>query len=211
MIIINTHDVKSFEEYLQSISKSARKNWRYAQKHNRDLEYRIIPFNREKVQSFMDLWERQLIRGIPRKWAFGVEYPEKVDIAGRLRCFVAQRGGEEVSMHFVENHEGYIECHPPMYDKIKNSDRYLAKFMWFNLIKFAIESKEMDWIDIGGCGDNSWPETIRSRKEYPHNEYKWKYVPVEVKRHPEDQPNLTIEKPQGALGEIKYVKKHNSI
>ncbi len=208
MIIINTHDVESFADYIKSLSKSARKNYRYARKHNEDLEYKNSPFDKNQVERFMELWERQLIRGKPRKWAFSVEYPAIVAHKDRLRCFLAQKGAEEVSLHFVENHDGYIECHPPMYDKTKYSKRYLAKFMWFKLIKYAIESTDMDWVDIGGCGDASWPETIRKRKEYPHNEYKWKYVPVEVKEHPEKQPKLTLETPEGVLGDIKYLKKH---
>lgn len=209
MIIINTHDVESFSGYIRSLSKSARKNYRYARKHNEDLEYKLIPFNKEKLEKFMELWERQLIRGKPRKWGFGVEYLEKVESLGRLRCFVAQKGAEEVSMHFVENHDGYVECHPPMYDKTLYSNRYLAKFMWFKLIKFAIESSKMDWVDIGGCGEKPWPETIKGRHEYPHNEYKWKYVPVEVKGNPDKQPKLTLERPEGVLGNIKYLKKHD--
>ena len=123
MIIINTHDAKSFREYIQSLSKSARKNYRYVKKHNTDLRYKMIPFDKEMLRSFMDLWERQLIRGIPRKWAFGIEYLEGVESLGKLRCFVAQRGGEAISMHFVEDHDGYIECHPPMYDKIIYSNK----------------------------------------------------------------------------------------
>lgn len=208
MIIVNTHDVKNFKDYLKSLSKSARKNYRYVAKNNKDLEYKLIPFGREKVAGFMDMWEYQLIRGHARRWAFGVEYPEKVEAKGRLRCFVAVRGGEELSMQFVENHDGYIECHPPMYDKTKYSDRYLAKFMWFNLIRHAIESPDMDWVDIGGCGDDPWPKVIKNRHNYPHNEYKWKYVPTGVKEHPEKQPNLTLERPEGVLGDIKYLKKH---
>lgn len=207
MIIINTHDVKSFKNYLKSLSKSARKNYRYVRKHNKDLEYKLVPFDRKKVEGFMDLWEHQIIRGHARRWAFSVEYPERVAHVGRLRCFIAVEGPQEVSMQFVENHDGYIECHPPMYDKTKYSSRYIGKFMWFNLIKYAIESTDMDWIDIGGCGDDPWPEVIKNRREYPHNEYKWKYVPVEVKRNPDKQPCLILERPEGVLGNIKYLEK----
>lgn len=206
MILVNTHDVKSFEDYLKSLSKSARKNYKFVKKHNQDLVYQRVSYNREEIIRFMDLWERQLIRGKYRKWAFGIEYPEKVEMAGRLRCFAAIKDGEKIAMHFVENHDGYIECHPPMYDKTKYSKRYLAKFMWFNLIKYAIASPDMNWIDIGGCGDAPWPETIRNRHQWPHNHYKWQYVPESVKNKPEEQPRLVLRRPQGALGEIKYLE-----
>jgi len=209
MILVNTRDVRTFQDYLKSLSKSARKNYRYVEKHNKDLEYKRVPFNKEKTAWFMDLWERQIIRGHTRKWAFGVEYPEKLEATGKLRCFVAVKDEEELSMQFVENHNGYVECHPPMYDKTKHSKRYLAKFMWFNLIRYAIESPEMEmgnWIDFGGCGDDPWPEVIKNRHNYPHNHYKWQYVPQKVKENPDDQPRLVVRRPAGMLGEIKYLE-----
>lgn len=207
MIIVNTQKEKagSFEDYIQSLTIKSRQQYRAMEKRNRDLVYKRVPFNKEKIEQFMEMWQRQLIRGHPRRWGFGIEYPEKVEAQGKLRCFVAVKGPQEVSMQFVENHDGYIECHPPMWDKVEYFKSYLAKFMWFNLIKYAMGHDDMDWVDLGGC-DGTWPEVIRNRKKWPWNGYKWIYVPRHVRENPKKQPNFTLEKPNGVLGDIKYLK-----
>ena len=205
MILIKVKG-KTFGEYISSLSKKARKNFRYVKKHNTDLVYRKVPYDRNEMAKFMDLWEQQLIRGERKKWAFGTWYLDKLKSLGRLRVFVASKNGERIALHFVENHEGYIECHPPMYDK-KYSRRYLAKFMWFNLIKYALEDDEMEWIDLGGGSEEHWRAMIKNRKKYPNPKYKFMYVPRAVKDNPDKQPKLAVRKPDGALGDIKYIEK----
>ena len=78
--------------------------------------------------------------------------------------------------------------------------------MWFGVIKYAIEHNNMDWIDLGGC-DGTWPEVVKNREKWPNNKYKWMYIAREVRENPEKQPNLILERPEGALGNLKYLKK----
>lgn len=193
MLLVYT-DFPSFDDYLAALSKPARKNFKYVQKHNADLIYERIPFDKEQVKRFMALWERQLIRGKCVQWAFPVEHVEGIEIEGRLMCFAARRGEETLALHFVEDRGTHIECHPPMYDK-GHADRYLAKFMWFGLIRYAIENN-LSMLDLGG-GPDDWRDHITNRAQYPNPTYKWIYVPETVKRHPELQP--------------RYVKHENRI
>jgi len=205
MILVKVKGI-NFEQYISSLDKPAKKNWKYVEKHNQDLEYMRIPYDRIELRKFMDLWEQQPIRGECRRWAFGLEYPDKLERQGKLRLFVAvKKNGEKIAMHFVEVHDGYVECHPPMYDKAKYSKRYLAKYMWFNLFKYAINQPDMEWIDLGGGNDGDWIEMIKTRDQYPNPRYKWMYVPEYVKKYPDRQQNFALRLPQGKLGDIKFL------
>ena len=86
-----------------------------------------------------------------------------------------------------------------MYDKEKYSGRYLAKYMWFELIKWSIEKGDMGFLDFGGGGEPDWREMIIHRDKYPNPAYKWMYVPYKVKSNPNEQRRYTIE--NGKLGE----------
>ena len=77
-----------------------------------------------------------------------------------------------LSVHFVERYGDYIECHPPMYNKEETSDQYMAKFMWFELIKFAINS-DINWVDLGGGNRGTWRELLINRHKHPKIKYKW--------------------------------------
>ena len=200
MILIDVRG-KTFDEYIKSITQKARKNYAYVRKHNKDLIYKMIPYGREEMERFMGIWEQQLIRGTRRRWAFRIGYLDRLEELGKLRCFAAYKGNETVAMHFVENHKGYVECHPPMYEKEKYSKRYMAKFMWFSLIRHAIESNDMEWIDMGGGGESNWRDMIINRDKYPNPQYKWMYVPKEVKDHPEKQPRLAVKE----IGDEKFI------
>lgn len=188
MIIIETH--KPFDEYIKSLSRHAKKDWAYVQKHNKDVTYRRIEFDQALVESFMELWERQLIRGKTVTWAFPFNHIANLAAKGEILLFQAQTKDEILGLHFVQIRTGYIECHPPMYDK-KYNKRYLAKYMWFNLIKYAIEN-QLPPLNMGGGVDN-WREMIKRRDEFPNPKYKWIYVPEEVKNNPDKQPNYYID------------------
>ena len=193
MVLIDVSG-KNFKAYIGSLSNKARKNYRYVEKWNDDLEYSLVPYDGDEVERWMKLWERQLIRGKNVTWAFGRGYLEESLADGRLIVFTAERKGEIIAMHFVEKREGYVECHPPMYDKEKYAHRYLAKYMWFSLIKWAIEEQEdIKVLDFGGGGEPDWREMIIHRDKYPNPAYKWIYVPERVKKHPENQPRYYIE------------------
>ncbi|MCH7928181.1 MAG: GNAT family N-acetyltransferase [Candidatus Dadabacteria bacterium] len=192
MILIDTR-ISEFSRYIQSLSNKARKNFRYVQKHNADLTYSEVPYEADKMEWWMKLWEQQLIRGKRVTWAFGRGYLEESLREGKLVCFEAYKGDEAIAMHFVEKQNGYLECHPPIYDKEKYSRRYMAKYLWFELIKWAILQPDIDMIDFGGGGEPDWREMIIHRDKYPNPAYKWMYVPEEVKKHPEKQKRYYIE------------------
>lgn len=63
MIIIEPKKFKNFKEYYQSLSESAKKNCKYALKNNSNLTYQKINFEESLVLYYMDLWEKQLVRG----------------------------------------------------------------------------------------------------------------------------------------------------
>ncbi len=204
MILIDTHTPKTFEEYLLSLDKKGRKEYRKIFKKTKDLEFRKVPYNREEMIYFMNLWENQLIYGAKRKWVFGIDYLDRLEKNKRLMCFSAFKGEEKVCLHFLENHNGYLESHPPMYDKTKYLDVSISRYMRFNLIKYAIES-DIDWIDLGGGIDN-WRDMIKRRKEFSNSSHKWIFVSKDAKINPENQPNLTLKLPEGRWGDIKYLE-----
>lgn len=183
MLIIYTHT--HFDDYLKSLSRHARADYAYVRKHNRDLLYECIPYERSLVQSFMQLWEQQIVRGQRIKWAFGVDYVEDLAVKDELMLF---RGGD-LALHFIQKRKGFWECHPPMYDK-KHCKRYLAKYMWFNLIKYAMDN-QLEPLDLGG-GIDDWREMIRRKADFPYSRYKFRYVPVEVQKNPDLQPNYKL-------------------
>lgn len=181
-----------FEEYIKSLSKPARKNYKATMKLNPDTVYKKIPYDRGLMEGFMKLWENQLIRGERRKWAFDGGYLDNLHEETKLHCFAAYIGSECVSAHFVEQHDDYIECHPPMYNKERYSKMYMAKFMWFNAIKWAFETEGVEWFDMGGGHRGTWRDVIRNRDEHPITKYKWMYVPEEVKKNPDKQPEYKV-------------------
>ena len=188
MILIETGKFKNFEDYLASLGKAARKNYRFAKKNNEGVAYHRTFPPETRIQEWMDLWGRQLIRGQNRQYAFGVGA-----LQGKgMIYFEAIEHGEIIAMQFVEVIDGYANCHPVMYDKEKYSERYLSKFMWFRLIRWAIENG-IKIVDLGGGNDDSWHEMIRTREQYPNPAYKWMYIPGTVKLKPKEQQNYKVE------------------
>lgn len=187
MIIIEIEKFETFEEYLDSLGKAAKKNYAYAQKHNL-VHYKKILVTQNLVQSWMDLWGRQLIRGQHRQYAFTADALQGKNMA--YFCAIDLTG--IIAMQFTEIENGYMNCHPVMYEKEKYSKRYLSKFMWFGLIKWAIENK-IKIVDMGGGNNESWQEMIRTREQYPNSAYKWMYIPQSVKERPEKQTNYKVE------------------
>ncbi len=180
-----------FESYIKSLSKTGRKNYKYVKKHNTDLEYSEIPYHKPLVEEFMAIWSRQTIHGNESvQWAFDIGHINNLHSRGVLRVFTARKGDEIFAVHFVEDYVGYVECHPPMYDK-KNSSRYLAKYMWFNLIKFGIEN-DLGFLDLGSGDRGTWRELVQNRKDYPRIKYKWLYVPQHIKDNPHYQKHYLV-------------------
>jgi hypothetical protein len=192
MLLVRT-DWPCFNDYLAALDKPARKNYKACIKRNADLTYNEIPFDREEVDCFMRLWERQLVRGAPIKWVFPIDHVEELAWKGELRVF---RAGLR-SLHFIQKRTRYWECHPPMYDKVAHAHLYIAKFMWFNLIRYAIENR-MGHLDLGG-GSDYWRDHIRNRARYPNPAYKWAYVPLRAKQDPDSEPDYYIRRPECEL------------
>lgn len=177
---------RKFKDYIKSLGKAARKNYKYVQKHNADLTYKETMFHKPDMERFMQLWSEQLIHGNePVRWAFGVGHVEELNDKGVLCVFQASLDGKVIAMHFVEKYGEYVEAHPPMYDK-KNNNRYLAKFMWFNLLRWCCNN-DTRFLDLGSGNRGTWRELLNNRRQYKRIRYKWMYVPEEVKNNPNDQ------------------------
>lgn len=187
IILIETN--KPFDQYIQSLSAHARADWAYVRKHNKDITYEQVEFNRDECDNFMRLWEQQLVRGKGIQWAFPIEHVEDIARRGELQVFRASND-KALALQFIQQRNGYWECHPPMYAK-KYNRRYLGKLMWFNLIRYAIQNS-LEPLNMGGGLDN-WRDMIKRRDEFPNPAYKWIYVPQETKDNPDSQPNYYIE------------------
>lgn len=183
----------TFDGYVESLAKTGRKNFRYAERQNSDITYRHIDFDPALIERFMRLWEEQEIAGQRRQWAYGMGFLEFLHLENRLLCFSAEQTtspSEVHAVHLVERHGSYVICHPPMYDKRRYAERYLAKFMWFHLIRYAIEEPDIDWLDLGGGNNGSWRDLVRNREH--HDSYKWLYVPERIKAAPDAAPEYWV-------------------
>ena len=147
--LVNTN-VNSYEEYIKSLAKTGKKNHQYCVKNNQDLIYNKINYDPNLVSFFMNLWEDQLIRGEKRKWGFPSDYIHYLNNLGVIELFAAYLKTDNTvfSIHFVERYNDYVYCHPPLYDKNTSNKRYIAKYMWFNIIKHYI-SNDVHWVDFG--------------------------------------------------------------
>lgn len=185
----------SFDLYLSDLAKTGKKNYKFVEKHNEDLTYTKIPYDESLVKFFMDLWETQLIRGQRRKWGFPVQHVTDLYEKGILDLFVAYSSDLTIlSMHFTERYNEYVYCHPPMYDKTISSDRYIAKYMWFNLIKYYINIPNVHWIDLGAGQRGTWKDLIKNRELYEDKlAYKWLYVPKHIKDDPDKELNYIVQ------------------
>jgi len=195
LILLKTHGV-TWDEYKSSLSGPSKKNLAYVQGHNKDLGYQEIIYDKELVRKYMAMWEEQPIRGEKRQWAFNIHHISSLDEGNEMRFFIGydRHSQNTMAVHFIQKHpDGFWECHPPMWNKTGvNKKRYLAKFMWFRLIKFAISDKDIKWLDFGGGDDASWRQMIKDREQYPNPGYKWLYIPEDVKENPEGQPDYTL-------------------
>jgi hypothetical protein len=183
MIIVRT-DWPDFESYLASLSKAARKNYKYAMKLYGDMyPYREVPFVRDEVAGYMKLWEKQTVRGQSIRWGYNVESLLKHKRRGRLKVFSCG-----IAMQYIVQRGGYWDAEPVMYDKQYD---YLATYMWFQLICYAINTR-LDPINLGG-GDDDWVNNLKHWKEYKH-QYKFRYVPEKAKEDPDSEPQYYIKK-----------------
>ena len=187
--------ISSFESYINSLAKTGRKNHKYTEKNNKDLTYSIIEYDRDIVNFFMKLWEEQLIRGEKKKWGFPPDYITHLNEKGIINLFAAYNSDSTIlALHFIEKYNEYVYCHPPLYDKNTSNKRYIAKYMWFNLIKYYIEHPEIHWVDFGAGNRGTWKDLVINRKDYTEKmAYKWLYVPEHIKENPEKELDYVVE------------------
>jgi len=187
--------VSSFEEYIISLAKTGKKNYRYVEKNNEDLIYNLIDYDENIISFFMELWEQQLIRGEKRKWGFSPSYITHLYQRGVLDLFAAyDKESTIISIHFIERYGNYVYCHPPLYDKNTSNKRYIAKYMWFNLIKYYISHPKVQWVDFGAGNRGTWKDLVKNREKYMEKmAYKWLYVPKKIKTNPEEELDYIVE------------------
>lgn len=190
MVIIETQKFKTQDEYIASLSKRARHEFTLISKRNADVTYQNVPFDKEKIHRFMQLWEKQLVRGQPIQWAYPVETVQNWYDKGELLVFEANSPTETLAMHFIQKQDGFWEAHSPMWDKSSKTQRHLGTYMWFHLVLWGIENN-LGILNFGG-GIDSWREMIKRRKEFRNPLYKWRFVPKAVKDNPDLQPNYEI-------------------
>jgi hypothetical protein len=183
----------TFDDYVSSLAKTGRKNFKAVEKANADLTYARVDFDPAQVWRFMQLWEQQEVEGRKRQWAFGMGFLELLQQRGQLLCFAARRRDppqDTLALHFIEKHGAYVFCHPPMYDKDDHSDRSIAKYMWFRLVEYALSDPDIAWLDLGGGDNGSWRDLLVNRDQ--HEGYKWLYVPEAVKEAPAQAPAYRV-------------------
>jgi len=171
----------------------------------------------------MSIWERNKVHGEAIEW--GTETPYIMEVVAHwseLIVFAAIKDPENQftdGQHITEAWEnlkldnilsiqwleifrkdpdkvpGYVEAGPPLYNKEKYNKRYLAKYMWFNCIKWCINQKNITYFDLGGGFRGSWLNLLEKRNsggKFEKLRYKWLYVPKEVKNNFKLQPKHKV-------------------
>ncbi len=154
----------TFREYLETTTKRGR----YEYKHAPVIKHREVAFDKQQVAYWMQLWEKQPIKGgFPKFRRYTPQRCENLYNDGILHVFFA-----DIGLQMVEKCDRYIYCHPPLYDK----QNPIAKAMWFALIRHYCG--KADWLDLGGGQQKRWNELQRNKN------YKWLYVPKNIKTEP---------------------------
>lgn len=177
------------DSYLKGLSKRARQEYILCSNRNSDLTYREADFDHDTVKRFMELWEKQLVRGQPIQWAYPIETVEQWWNEGKLILLEAVKR-DTIALHFLKKENGFWDAGPPMWDKQNMNYRHLGTWMWYQMALYGIENK-LGIINLGG-GVDKWREMIRTRKEYTNPKYKWRFIPKSVKDNPDLQPNYEI-------------------
>lgn len=176
----------SFDQYLKSLSKHARGYYKKAKKRNSDLIYERVSFDPELVKHFMGVWARQISNDHKIRWPYKFSYVEYLASKNKLLCFCARERshGKIICLQFVEHYDNYIVCAAPMYDKHKYLDRTIAKYMLFNLIKYATNHARIEWVDLGAWGNRSWRKLVHAFNQGTCGSYKWQFIPADIKKDP---------------------------
>lgn len=190
MVIVDTTQLGTPEEYVRSLSERARSEFKLVHKRNPHVVYREAEFNKDQIHEFMQLWERQLVRGMPIQWAYPVETVCEWYDKGQLLLLEAVENDKTIAIHFLKKENGYWQAEPPMWDKENMKDRHVGTYMWFHMVLWGIEHN-LGIINFGG-GIDEWREMIKRRKEFRNPLYKWRFIPEHVKKNPDLQPDYKI-------------------
>lgn len=196
-LILKVSEFQSFDEYLSSLTKSARKNLKSILSKNKGIEYSEIEYDAVLVQEFMDMWSRQpLSNGEFPLWGSWNSTSIVSGHSGDVILFVGKSEGRVISIHFIFRWGRYVYCNAPLYDKSEHKEIELAKWMWVKMIGHLIDNTSVKYIDLVGPNwIQDWRESI-SNRSHPDQAgdfgYKWKFIPEAIKNNPDSQPKYEI-------------------
>ena len=194
-LILKVSDFGSLGEYISSLSKPARKDFKSTLSRNRNLEYRLIDYDVSLVQDYMDLWcSLPLSNGNFPIW--GEWNSNSILNSGNdIMLFAGYLGNQDISIHFIFRWGNYLYCNAPLYNK----ELYpgLGKWMWIKLIEYCIEDHSIGYLDfVAPEGmSTSWHEVLKNRVKSNSSGdfgYKWKFIPRDCKIYPTENPNYKI-------------------
>ena len=181
-------DYDNFEEYLLSLSKSSRWNYRDSLKKKPSLQLSLLTQQTSLVNKnkFEKIWSDQMVYG-KKAGAFSIQNKSNTKILG----FHEGAPDELLALQVVEFNKNYVYAHMPMYDKSKTPD--ISKLCWFLLAKYVVEKTEFKGIDLGGvcgrsaphsCGeecDKGFRRLVLNRDLLDKYKYKFLFLPKKDK------------------------------
>lgn len=167
----------TFDEYLASLSKHGRYEYRRARIAAVGYDHAEVPPQVNVIAQWMDFWTTQTVAGKHPKWR---QWTAQKAIDLGVRMFVAGPG-RTTALQLLEVYGSYAYAWPVLYDKAERP--WLAKFMWFRLIEWCCEDPEIAYLDLGGNGSGrTWRQVVADyRAGKDRGNYKWLYVPRELK------------------------------
>ena len=187
-LIIPIQEFDTFQNYFLSLSKKCRNSLTLPkQKRLMDgLQYQQIGWNEEFIKHFMNLWETQNIHYGTPKWPDGwFEFMKELNDRNNFDMFAMSENNEVISVHFIFKFNDYIYCNSPLYDKEKYDRISLGRLMWYNLIRFSIERKYCNFLDLEGNNNGDTFREVIQNKVPPGTPgdfgYKWFFIPEKIK------------------------------
>lgn len=175
-----------FDDYLKGLTRPAKKNYRASQK--KGYLFSTDSFDHYIIASAMHMWSEQ----IGGKWVFGPEYFDQLNLKGWLKIF---KGGERemptAALLPMERFGDFMYAQPVLYNKETHPN--IAKFMWYEMIKYSCTHPLIKWIDLGGGFHGSWKDFLMNRAD-PKFAYKWQFVSKAVKIRPQYQPPYYVQR-----------------
>ena len=172
----------TFEKYISRLSKTDKKKYKKNLKETQDYSFERIEYDSKLQKGFIDLWSRQKVYGKHPNWCYTMKQMDALN----LTMFAVTKDWV-VATHCLEINNNCAYAHPPLYDK---STPELARYTWFNTIRWCCENK-IKYLDMGGGSGCDWPTLIKTRHGngtiQKRIRYKWAYVPEDVKDNPDTE------------------------